>query len=314
MGSLRMSSFISVPRAIFEDESLFCHEKFSRREAFLDLVQKASYERKTIPIRGGNITIERGQLFVTVRRLATRWGWSVGKVQDVLREFEAVKLIERKSDSVSNTISIVDYDVYSKPSNANEYENRYENQHENRHNTNKEKKEKEGNKEIDSSALKDAVERIYGLYPTKCPISGRATGKSSKDKQRIESLLKKGLTEEMLSETIKRYIEESKTSVSYIKNFSTFLNNIPDYSQQKTKDASGDDPAPAKLTKEEDIWRAANPTKEEIKKWFEENFYPFHLKNEGETDEEYWARIRPDYDAAKKRWIDNRVLYRKQKY
>jgi len=73
-----------------------------------------------------------------------------------------------------------------------------------------------------------AVDRIYALYPTKCPVSQRATGKSSTDKRKIERLLL-SRSEEDLTNAIKRYLEESVKSQSYIKNFSTFLNNIPDY-------------------------------------------------------------------------------------
>jgi hypothetical protein len=74
----------------------------------------------------------------------------------------------------------------------------------------------------------DAVDRVYSLYPTKCPISGRATGKSSKDKVIIERLLK-SVPEKNLADIIKRYIKESIEQQSYIKNFSTLLNNLPDY-------------------------------------------------------------------------------------
>ena len=73
----------------------------------------------------------------------------------------------------------------------------------------------------------DAVNRIYAIYPTKCPVSQRNTGKCSKDKDRIARLLKT-TTEEKLSSTIKRYIDDCIKQNSYIKNFSTFLNNIPD--------------------------------------------------------------------------------------
>lgn len=74
-----------------------------------------------------------------------------------------------------------------------------------------------------------AVDRIYSLYPTKCPISGRATGKSYKDKIKLESLLKNGHTEEELSGIIDRYVKDCIRDQSFIKNFQTFLNNLPDY-------------------------------------------------------------------------------------
>ena len=84
----------------------------------------------------------------------------------------------------------------------------------------------------------EAVERIYALYPAKCPISKRATGKSSSDKRKIERLL---LTrkEEDLTAVIKRYTEECIKTQSYIKNFATFLNNIPDYEAEPPRQEDG---------------------------------------------------------------------------
>lgn len=75
-----------------------------------------------------------------------------------------------------------------------------------------------------------AVERIYKLYPTKCPVKGRPTGKSSSDKKRIERLLKT-MPEEKLSGIIQRYVSECVSSGTAIKNLSTLLNNLPDYDE-----------------------------------------------------------------------------------
>lgn len=79
--------------------------------------------------------------------------------------------------------------------------------------------------------VREEVERIYKLYPTKCPVKGRPTGKSSSDKKKIERELKK-YGEEKLTNTIKRYLKECMDSQTPIKNFSTFLNNVPDYESE----------------------------------------------------------------------------------
>lgn len=86
----------------------------------------------------------------------------------------------------------------------------------------------------ETTGLQEIAERIYKLYPTKCPTSGRGTGKSKSDVQKIVRLLKKGHTEEELAATIKRYIDEATEKRSWIQNFSTFLNNLPDYSEQES--------------------------------------------------------------------------------
>ena len=90
------------------------------------------------------------------------------------------------------------------------------------------------------SANTEAVERIYGLYPTKCPVSGRATGKSSKDKDKIARILMT-MPEEKLTSIINRYIKECVNDKSYVKNFATLLNNLPDYSDEQ------DTPSPSSV-------------------------------------------------------------------
>lgn len=71
------------------------------------------------------------------------------------------------------------------------------------------------------------VEYLYSLYPSKCPKRNMGTGKSSNDKKKIESLLKT-MPKEELEFTIKSYVEESLRNDSFLKNFSTLLNNLPD--------------------------------------------------------------------------------------
>lgn len=70
------------------------------------------------------------------------------------------------------------------------------------------------------------VERIYSLYPSKCPMRGTSLGKCKKDKERIKKLLKE-YTEEQIEYIVKKEVED-KYGKNYMQNFSTFLNNFPD--------------------------------------------------------------------------------------
>lgn len=88
--------------------------------------------------------------------------------------------------------------------------------------------------ETKPDTTEDDVERLYKLYPTKCPVNGvRSTGKSAKNKTQLRTLLKKHTAAELES-TIKRYIQECIDSQTFIKNFATFLNQLPDYSEEET--------------------------------------------------------------------------------
>lgn len=80
-------------------------------------------------------------------------------------------------------------------------------------------------------AIEDAtdkeVDEIYAIYPTKCPVSGRSTGKSSSDKGKIRALLKT-MPADTIKQRMETYLSDCKEHEAYIKNFSTFLNNVPD--------------------------------------------------------------------------------------
>lgn len=86
------------------------------------------------------------------------------------------------------------------------------------------------------------VERMYKIYPSKCPMRKISLGKSYKDKDRIRKLLKHYSMED-IEGVIKREVED-KYGKHYMQNFSTFLNNFPDpkslFTQGEEKQESND--------------------------------------------------------------------------
>jgi hypothetical protein len=81
------------------------------------------------------------------------------------------------------------------------------------------------NKTIDDSEV-EFINRMYSMYPNKCPKRGVSLGKSRKDKERIRKLIKTYSMEEI--ERVFNYEIEEKYGKQYMQNFSTFLNNFPD--------------------------------------------------------------------------------------
>lgn len=101
--------------------------------------------------------------------------------------------------------------------------------------------EKENSKKEKSSNVENEfVEKIYKLYPTKCPVRKTSLGKTSKDKDRIRKLLK-SYSMEIIERVVKAEIEE-KYGKHYMQNFSTFLNNFPDpnslFGEESSEDAA----------------------------------------------------------------------------
>lgn len=84
---------------------------------------------------------------------------------------------------------------------------------------------KQGNEQIKNISVTDNIDEIYSLYPGKCPKTGRSTGKCTKDKKRISTLLK---SESNVKERIEFYLSDCRKHDIPLKNLGTLLNNLPE--------------------------------------------------------------------------------------
>jgi hypothetical protein len=87
-------------------------EKFSRGQAWLDLIMLANWKPGFVRPKGRKVEIQRGQLARSQVWLAARWHWSRGKVQRFLDELETDHDIEQVNLAVTTLITIVRYDEY----------------------------------------------------------------------------------------------------------------------------------------------------------------------------------------------------------
>ena len=250
--------------------------------------------------------IKRGQLVTSVALLSADTGLSIQEVRTCLKKLGGAGEVRSTSIGRRSIITICNYERYLTAQQGPNAESTSMQ----RAIIEESKKIEEKKPSNDGKEKNDIANRLYALYPTKCPVSGRATGKSSKDKEKLARLLKDH-TEQELSETIKRYVKESTEQQSYIKNFSTFLNNLPDYSAKEQQTLAQ---SPTTQSYEDALEKAKNPTKEEIKAWWDKRMAPFYPKNPDETNAQYRARVRPSYESELKSWIDDRTERVKQRY
>lgn len=78
----------------------------------------------------------------------------------------------------------------------------------------------------DKNEIDEFVERMYKLYPTKCPLRGCYLGKSAKCRYEIKKLLKTYSMDEI--EIVFNHEINEKFGKHYMQNFLTFLKNFPD--------------------------------------------------------------------------------------
>ncbi len=87
-------------------------EPFDRRSAWVDLLLRANHKDKQIIFDNALMTVGRGQLVTSVRKLADRWRWGKDKTVKFLKLLEEMDMIKRDSDSRRTLLTIVNYEVY----------------------------------------------------------------------------------------------------------------------------------------------------------------------------------------------------------
>ena len=237
-----MNGYVTIPRFIFDDPGYLGRGiKFSKPSALIDLIQLARISDGKEFVNGRYVDVKRGQLCKSVRELSARWGWDEKTVSKFLNSLTQSEIIAydfpHSKCGLTRIISIVSYDNWCEDSHTDSHTDsattptliptqssstnvEYDRKQENKN------KEKNIQKKKDSAS---AVERLYQLYPSSVVRANgsRSSLKSGKDKDKLLRLLTKH-SEEELANTIKRYLSENPGA--YTKMFSTFLNNLPDYS------------------------------------------------------------------------------------
>jgi hypothetical protein len=105
--------YVAIWRKL-SDSDFWLSEKFTRGQAWIDLLLLANHKDGFFYNRGIRVEIKRGQVGRSELSLAKRWKWSRGKVRRFLSELSSEKerkIVQQKSN-VSSTITILNYDVY----------------------------------------------------------------------------------------------------------------------------------------------------------------------------------------------------------
>jgi len=105
--------YIKLWRAL-QDLDLWEREKFTRGQAWVDLLLSANHKDGHVRISGQRIEVKRGESALSEVTLAKRWKWSRGKVRRFLAELESEmeqKIVQRKYN-VTSLIEILNYEKY----------------------------------------------------------------------------------------------------------------------------------------------------------------------------------------------------------
>ena len=84
--------WIKIDRQL-KDHWIWTGEKFTRGQAWVDLLMLANWEDATMVFNGQITHVERGQLMTTIGFLAKRWMWSENKVRRYLADLRAEGMV-----------------------------------------------------------------------------------------------------------------------------------------------------------------------------------------------------------------------------
>ena len=115
-----MAGWIKLHRSIQEHWLYTEKRKFSKFEAWSDILLTVNFtEGKTI-IKGKLIQIKRGESILSLDSWAKRWGWDKSAVRRFLNTLQKDNIIELKNETITTRLIVCKYDTYQDERNANE--------------------------------------------------------------------------------------------------------------------------------------------------------------------------------------------------
>jgi DNA-binding transcriptional regulator YhcF (GntR family) len=116
-----MEGWIKLHRQIIENEFYFS-EKFTKVQAWIDLLLLATHKERTVCIRGIEIILKPGQLCYSQKSLASRWHWNVKTVERYLNSLKKREMVETKRTNITTIISIKKWFLYQTDGEQNTYQ------------------------------------------------------------------------------------------------------------------------------------------------------------------------------------------------
>lgn len=109
----------------WQENPIFDREEYSRRDAWVWLIENATWKPSRTRVKGEMIDLDRGELCFAQRFLADKWGWSKSRVDRFLKLLAAEGMIEVRTKNGATAdhaagqgqsiISICNYEKYQAP-------------------------------------------------------------------------------------------------------------------------------------------------------------------------------------------------------
>ncbi len=108
---MALEGWVKLHRRISEND-LWTSEKFTRGQAWIDMIMLANHSDGFIRSNGMKIPIKRGQLGWSEIKLSERWKWSRGKVRRFLKELKNEQMIVQQKSRRNPILTVINYEMY----------------------------------------------------------------------------------------------------------------------------------------------------------------------------------------------------------
>jgi hypothetical protein len=108
-----MEGWISLHRQIIDNEFYFA-ERFTKMQAWIDLLLLANHKPTTVFIRGNQIKLTEGQLCYSQLTLSKRWKWNRRTVDNFLSTLQNRNMIHHTKTHLTTIITIVQWNEFQK--------------------------------------------------------------------------------------------------------------------------------------------------------------------------------------------------------
>ncbi|WP_368883644.1 DnaD domain-containing protein [Staphylococcus epidermidis] len=168
-----MTGWISLHRSVQKHWLFEEKRKFSRFEAWIDILMMVNHTDNKIMHDGDLITVKRGQRITSLRQLGERWSWSITKVDKYLKTLESDGMLVVKKDTKKTVLTVVNYDDYQdgdfkkrhrKDSEKTEKKHRSNTEKTQKKTNNNDNKENNENNDDNDVVVGDDFASIYNLY------------------------------------------------------------------------------------------------------------------------------------------------------
>lgn len=96
----------------WQDHPVFRNEEFSRRDAFVWLIEEAAYQDRRVAMPSGEVTLRRGQIGHSIRFMAKAWKWEESRVRRFLQSLAKAKIIDAATAAGQSVVTVCNYDKY----------------------------------------------------------------------------------------------------------------------------------------------------------------------------------------------------------